>query len=92
MKRHSSYQEEPDLGCRECPECDGEGEFNDSDCCGAPIKHSDICSLCGEHCSKTTCTVCDGTGEIPVTEEYLDELKEQSNTDYEDEPLFNNYF
>lgn len=92
MKRLSSYQEEPDLGYRGCPECGGQGEFDESDCCGAPIILGDICGECREHCSKTTCYLCEGKGEIPVTEEYLDELKEQSNTDYEDEPLFNNYF
>lgn len=34
--------------------CTGSAE---SDCCGAKIKHGDICSDCGEHCSNQ-CTDC----------------------------------
>ena len=38
-----------------CKGCDLEGL---SDCCNAPIKWSDICTDCGEHCG-SCCDDCD---------------------------------
>ncbi len=38
--------------------CDGCKDYNLSSCCNAPIKWSDICSECGEHC-ETMCEDCD---------------------------------
>ena len=49
---------------KDCPECDGYGYFDYSDCCDAPIKFHDICSYCGEHCEKETCETCKGTGQV----------------------------
>lgn len=83
------YPPEPSPhGYRTCPDCNGEGSFDESDCCGAPIKWSDICTDCKEHCSPAVCSTCNGEGEIPITDEYLEDLKEQSKIDdYEDEPF-----
>lgn len=56
-----------------CPDCDGEGKLNVSDCCGAePSGNGDsdtsdygICPECHEYCSYgVTCERCSGTGEI----------------------------
>lgn len=63
---------------RPCEECEGHGYFNESDCCGASIKYSDICSNCGEHCETSTCTACKGEGEVPVDEQWLRDLYEQA--------------
>jgi hypothetical protein len=43
---------EPDNPCEGCT------GYNTSDCCNAPIKWTDICSECGEHCS-TQCEDCE---------------------------------
>ena len=37
-----------------CCSCDG---WEESECCGALIIHSDICSLCGEH-TQSRCVDC----------------------------------
>jgi len=58
-----------------CPECNGEGTFNVSDCCGAePKSNGDcdtsdigICSECGEYCSYgLDCEFCKGEGKVEV--------------------------
>jgi len=48
----------------ECPDCEGIGTFEESNCCDAKIIHSDICSACGEHCDRQECERCNGTGII----------------------------
>jgi len=48
----------------DCPDCNGEGIFNESECCGAEIKWTDICSECLEHCDESECETCDGTGDV----------------------------
>ena len=50
----------------DCPDCEGDGKVNQSDCCGAEILGEDICSDCKEHCEKAKCEECDGTGKIDV--------------------------
>ena len=44
-----------------------------SECCGAPIKWSDICSECGEHCEP----------QEDEEDENLGETGHGSNVDYE---------
>ena len=56
----------------ECDECDGEGTFEASDCCGARIiggGDDKICKYCYEHCSKEVCEKCNGTWK------YFEEIK-----------------
>ena len=49
----------------DCPECDGVGHFEESECCGAPISEdSFICSECLDHSGLTECEECKGTGII----------------------------
>ena len=57
-----------DLGEKDCPDCDGQGYYNDSECCNAKIIHG-ICSECGEHTTESICERCEGTGKIPRTEQ-----------------------
>ena len=45
----------------DCKVCNGEGFFEDSDCCNAKIAHG-ICSACKEHCGVSKCDECEGTG------------------------------
>jgi DnaJ-class molecular chaperone len=69
---------------KECPDCKGEGIFEESECCGAAIKWTDICSKCGEHTNETECETCGGTGEIEMTEDEIQDLEEiESENDYE---------
>ena len=49
----------------ECPDCEGEGYFGESACCGALIDEDIlICSKCLEHSEKYECDNCNGTGTI----------------------------
>ena len=50
---------------KECPECNGEGDFG-SECCEAPIKHT-ICTTCKEHAQEILCGVCGGAGCVAKT-------------------------
>lgn len=53
-----------------CPECDGEGSFDESACCGAALLGEDlICGKCFEHCEKAECVACDGKGKVEPTED-----------------------
>jgi DnaJ-class molecular chaperone len=61
---------------KDCPDCDGDGYFNDSECCNAPIKWGDICTACGEHAGFCPCYNCEGTGKIPLIDDELQELKD----------------
>ena len=58
----------------DCPDCNGEGTFNESECCGASIKWTDICEDCLEHCDESECETCGGAGE--VTQKHYDDIKE----------------
>ena len=68
---------------KQCPDCSGDGEKL-SDCCGASIKgngdndSSDygICPQCRDHCSFTACETCGGTGDVELTDEDIQNLKE----------------
>lgn len=42
--------------------------YEESDCCGAKIKHHDICSECGEHCG-TQCDDCELKSKCPQLNE-----------------------
>lgn len=59
-----------DLEKVECPDCQGEGYLNQSDCCGSTFHgESDddgICGSCKEHCSNAKCEKCNGTGEYEL--------------------------
>ena len=49
-----------------CPECKGEGSFEDlSDCC-AEKRYPDVmlCSYCHDFCGPLECDDCKGTGKI----------------------------
>lgn len=52
---------------RECTECDGEGYFFYSYCCGAAIEDGE-CTDCGDLCIsvKEKCGFCNGEGEVSV--------------------------
>ena len=54
----------------ECPDCDGTGKIQQSNCCGASVD-SDIliCSDCKEHCELDECSRCEGTGNLNVERE-----------------------
>ena len=63
-----------------CPDCDGKGTINVSDCCGAePSGNGDndlsdfgICSDCGDYCEYgVRCETCNGTGEVEVNKQDL---------------------
>ncbi len=48
----------------DCPDCEGTGKYEGSNCCGAPFwAETDICSACKEH-ADDTCDSCEGTGKI----------------------------
>ena len=47
----------------QCDQCN-DGLINASDCCGANIIYSDICSECLGECNKAECEVCSGLGYI----------------------------
>ncbi len=52
----------------DCPDCDGTGYLNESDCCGGTYfgesNDDGMCGDCHEHCCKAMCETCDGTGNI----------------------------
>jgi DnaJ-class molecular chaperone len=49
----------------ECPDCDGTGQVDLSNCCGVEF-NTDImmCSDCHEHCDRSDCDTCNGTGQL----------------------------
>lgn len=71
-----------------CPNCNGDGVYVSSDCCGAePSSNGDgslsdygLCPECGEHCEYVSekCETCNGEGEIPrdETDDFNDKLHE----------------
>lgn len=52
----------------ECPECEGTGYMDESECCGAAFygdaDDDGICGKCKDHCSKAECPECNGTGRV----------------------------
>jgi DnaJ-class molecular chaperone len=68
---------------KDCPDCNGEGKFNESECCGAEIKWTDICTNCGEHTNETTCETCGGLGEVEMNEDEILDLKNNIEFDHE---------
>lgn len=78
---------------RDCPDCDGDREKL-SDCCGSPgISNGDgcsedygICPECGDHadllsfiCEFTACETCGGTGEVEMTYEEIQDMKDNES-------------
>ena len=60
----------PDNEVDDCPECDGTGKLQQSNCCGAQVDEDIlICSSCKEHCDLDKCENCDGTGVIDMSAE-----------------------
>jgi len=67
----------PDNEADDCPKCDGEGTFPESNCCGAEMDvDTEICLKCKEHCDKTKCENCDGTGVIDMSAERAEAYEE----------------
>lgn len=73
----------------DCPDCDGSGKVDLSNCCGADVD-SDIliCSKCHEHCDLSDCDTCEGTGQVSAKnerakayEEYLENKADQARDD-----------
>lgn len=48
---------------KDCPDCDGNGHFDDSECCGDKL-FLGICMGCKEHAEPSICEYCKGNGEI----------------------------
>lgn len=58
----------PEGYSEDCPECEGTGKIDQSNCCGAAMDVDTlICLECKEHCDKDKCNNCDGTGKIKIT-------------------------
>lgn len=62
---------EKEITMKPCPDCDGNGYFEDSECCGAHLSHG-ICMECKEHSEPAKCEVCDGSGQVEDDEEPID--------------------
>jgi hypothetical protein len=60
-------------GYRECPDCNGVGVFEDiSVCCGATREPDlGLCYECHDHCDPCVCDVCEGEGQVPMTDEEI---------------------
>lgn len=79
------FPPEPDL--IPCPECKGTGGIRVSDCCGAEVYSNGdsstedigICPECRDYCGydECLCEECDGTGEIPITDDDYDDDEEE---------------
>lgn len=52
---------------KQCPDCHGIGDFNDSKCCGGNIASDGTCSVCGFKTMRDPCLRCKGTGEVEKT-------------------------
>jgi len=65
-------------GDDECPDCEGSGELQQSNCCGDETVDSDIliCPSCKEHCELDKCERCDGTGHLNVAKERQEAYEE----------------
>jgi len=90
-QRQYDNQMPPENESNTCPDCEGEGKINQSDCCGAEILGEDICADCKEHCSETICDECDGTGEIDAKsskaeayQEYLERKADEAREELPD--------
>ena len=59
----SQLGDEKDYGQKNCPDCEGTGETEGSNCCGAQIVLGDICFDCMEH-TDNECPECDGSGKV----------------------------
>jgi len=51
-----------------CPDCNGEGCFEDkSDCCDAKREPDmGLCYECHDHCEPQECQSCGGTGKVEI--------------------------
>lgn len=66
-QREYDNQMPPEDDCEECPDCEGEGTILLSNCCGAEMDEDTLmCSKCHDHCDKSVCETCDGTGQIDI--------------------------
>ena len=62
----------------DCPDCDGAGHFDYSDCCGAKMDMDRLlCHDCHEHCEPAECEFCKGTGQVELG--YADEVAKEHN-------------
>lgn len=59
----TQYPQEEPRPLTECPDCDGEGKLDLSECCNAQMIHG-LCVDCREHADGEDCEKCIGTGEI----------------------------
>jgi RecJ-like exonuclease len=74
----------PDNPCNEhkitkvCPDCNDKGFIAEmSDCCGS-ARNPDtcICYECLNHSDPMRCKTCDGAGDVELTDEEIQDLKE----------------
>ena len=79
----------------ECPDCEGTGKLQQSNCCGANVD-SDIliCSDCKEHCDLDECERCEGTGNVNIEkekqqayEEWLERKADEARDEIEDRKI-----
>jgi RecJ-like exonuclease len=79
-----------------CPDCEGDGILNITDCCGAkPSGNGDcdsldfgICPECHEYCDYgVKCETCNGTGEVEINKQDLREQAEEEAADEATETL-----
>lgn len=70
-----------DGGPEACEACDGTGELNVSECCGASLAgewgEQMICPLCGEDCSRWECEGCGGSGTGEAESERHQRIEEE---------------
>ncbi len=76
-------------GIEDCPECDGSGRTDRTNCCGAHFygpgyPDSDICVQCKEHARPEDCNECDGTGHIDTAARKAEAKSEAEIERFED--------
>ena len=79
-----NIEDELPIEMKVCPECKGEKTLPHSNCCGAGMyDDSDLCTSCNEHCIKSDCETCLGSGKIPKEDDDFTDAqdKELDNAD-----------
>ena len=62
---------------KECPACDGYGKRECEYCDETPVNHYTDCEeCCGTQSRKMICPECEGTGEVPMTDEDIQDEKD----------------